>query len=152
MRFFSKVFSVVAIVGLSAGLGWGADDTLLLPPPPSVDGGLELPPPPPAPSIDSEAVVVEDTQNSDLVPPPPPANDADLTLPVVADDTVITQEVDVLPSTDDTAVITTTKDLGGVQGKITGGRVNIRAGQSTKYEIVLTADINTPVTVYEKGW
>ena len=36
------------------------------------------------------------------------------------------------------------------RGKITGGRVNIRAGQSTKYEIVLTADINTPVTVYEK--
>ena len=150
MRFFSKVFSVVAIIGLSAGLVWGADDTLLLPPPPSVDGGLELPPPPPAPSIDSEAVAVDATQNSDFVPPPPPADNAELTLPVLSEDNVVTQEVDVLPSTNAPSVITTTKNLGGVQGKITGGRVNIRAGQSTKYEIVLTADIDTPVTVYEK--
>ncbi|MBP5232653.1 MAG: SH3 domain-containing protein, partial [Planctomycetes bacterium] len=38
----------------------------------------------------------------------------------------------------------------GTAGVITGGRVNIRAGDSTKYEIVYTADPETPVTVYEK--
>lgn len=39
---------------------------------------------------------------------------------------------------------------GGTAGVITGGRVNVRAGDSTKYEIVYTADPETPVTVYEK--
>lgn len=151
MHCFSKVLSVVAILGLSAGMGWSADDDLLLPPPPpSVDGGLELPPPPPAPGAGTESIVVEETQTSTLVPPPPPADNSTLNLPVVEESAVITDEVDVLAPAPEVATGAVVQDLGGVEGKITGGRVNIRAGQSTKYEIVLTADIDTPVTVYEK--
>ena len=151
MRFFAKVMSVVAVLGVSAGLGWSAEDTLLLPPPPpSVDGGLELPPPPPAPSVGGDSVIVEESQTSELVPPPPPASGTELNLPVVIEQNVITDEVDVLPPAQPVSEVVVSKDLGGVSGKITGGRVNIRAGQSTKYEIVLTADIDTPVTVYEK--
>ncbi len=154
MRFFAKLMSVAAIIGLSAGYGWSADDdTLLLPPPPpSVDGGLELPPPPPAPAVDNTAPVVEQSQTSELVTPSAPAADSDLALPIVADDTAtVSEEVDVLPPAQSVApTAPVAQDLGGVAGKITGGRVNIRAGQSTKYEIVLTADVDTPVTVYEK--
>lgn len=153
MHFFSKVLSIVAIVSFATGLSWAAEDDFLLPPPPpSVDGGLELPPPPPPPSpVVSDQQVVTQPQAAELAPAP--AADADLALPVIQDDTIITQEVDVLPPSQSSpvnAAVSSSQNLGGVKGKITGGRVNIRAGQSTKYEIVLTADIDTPVTVLEK--
>ncbi len=158
MRFFSKVLFVVAISCFSTGLGWSADDDFLLPPPPpSADGGLELPPPPPPPSSVVATDEIISTETTDLTPPPPaPVVESELALPVVQDDTLINEEVDVLtpaPVYDNASqggVSAASIDLGGVEGKITGGRVNIRAGQSTKYEIVLTADIDTPVTVYEK--
>ncbi len=157
MRFFSKMLAIGAIVSFVAGSGWSADDDLLLPPPPPVDGGLELPPPPPPPAVGGATQVDIEAGTTELLlsapePVATPSQGSELTLPVITEETTVSQEVDTLPAVDfqPEASIQQSVDLGGVPGKITGGRVNIRAGQSTKYEIVLTADIDTPVTVYEK--
>lgn len=163
-----KLIALIAVIFIANVIG--ADLPAIPPPPPPAaapkttpapSSAVPLPmadlpamPPPPAPAPAPNANALEpidDIANllpplpitppvptattSSLLPPPPPS------LPKTSPTSPMN-----LPSLHHVVQIPT----GATAGVITGGRVNIRAGDGTKYEIVHTADQDTQVAVFEK--
>ncbi len=118
----------VAVLGLTTPLGSSptrAEDAALdLPPPPP-------PPPPPAATPEPETAKPETSRIGDT-PAKPVATDNAFSVPVPP-----------APATAAPVAL----PAGAGSGRIVSGRVNIRSGPSTRYEIVATLNENTPVAV-----
>ena len=158
MRFMTDGLLALAACGLLLG-GLSAADNFELPPlpppPPAARGGsapsFETPAAPEIPAAPSSPAttrtgVAPVSPDSTLLPPPPPppavtpAPSTTTTTPAVSGD----WGTGFLPAGAPAAT-------GGVEGKITGGRVNVRSGQGTNFEIVLTAGADTPVSVFKRA-
>ncbi len=114
---------VFVLAGVIYALPAQAEEMELpLPPPPSPMDEEEAAPPPVAPDAPAEGTTEE--EDEDALPPPPGPGEETIDLGV--------------------------GESTGAPGKIVGGRVNVRAGASTKYEIIVTVDADTPVVVYER--
>lgn len=161
MRFMTDGLLALAAFGLLLG-GLSAADSFELPPlpppPPAASGGsttsFETPAAPavpaspaaPASSATTGTGVAPVSPDSTLLPPPPPPPavtpaPSATTTPAVSGD----WGTGFLPAGAPAPA------SGGVEGKITGGRVNVRAGQGTNFEIVLTASADTPVSVFKRA-
>jgi len=136
MRGFFRLLTITGFA-LTATVGaFGEDDLLPLPPPPAALGSDSA-------ASTSAAPAASDT-GLDLPAAPPPGSAASTPAPTSSLDTFSFE-------TPAPAVAVSSIPSGGVPGRITGGRVNLRAGNSTKYEIVVTVNPDTPVTVYGKN-
>ncbi len=159
MRPISKTILAVAALVVGGLTNTYAGEDLALPPlpaPPAASGGGDLLPAvptsdsgtalPPAPGLPSAPSALPPAPSA--LPPAPTTLPADSSLPAAP----ATPTLPGTAATTDTfsTPLAPTPVSGGTAGRINGGRVNIRAGNSTKYEIILTANPDTPVTVLEK--
>lgn len=132
---------VLTLTVLSTGMVCAAEELELppLPAAPAMSGGGDGAAPesslPPLPSFPDPAAL----------PPLPAASGAPTPAATAAP---VVEPVTPVPYTAPAPVATAE---GGVSGRVLGGRVNIRAGEGTKYEIVLTAPADTPVTVFKRN-
>ena len=155
------------LAGMLVGGAATAADLPALPPPPPLpaenpapaSSAASLPLPP---ALGTAPAANADADLPSLPPPPPepdkktavnaPAKPAAKPAPAALDN-ALSADLPALPAepTVKTAAAPVAGgETGGTSGFISGGRVNVRAGDSTRYEIVFTADPETPVTVYEK--
>jgi hypothetical protein len=110
---------------------------------------LPLPPPPPLPaaSLPALSADTDNINNNDFPALPPFSAASDSILPPLPG-------IDPSPATPPVAVANNNNsydaEVGGTPGTIIGGRVHIRAGDNTKYEIIRTADAGLPVRVFEQ--
>ncbi|GHS96541.1 hypothetical protein FACS1894139_08690 [Planctomycetales bacterium] len=109
---------------------------------------LPLPPPPPLPaaSLPTLSADTDNINNNDFPVLPPFSAASDSILPPLPG-------IDQSPATPPVVAANNNSyaaEVGGTPGTIVGGRVHIRAGDNTKYEIIRTADAGLPVRVFEQ--
>ncbi len=134
--------------GLPPGGGYAGGDSSLPPPPPP------LAPPPidsPGPAAMTPPIGGTATAGS-LSPPgqftplgqtPTPAPPGQISVPALGGLPAAVQPGSVVPASAGAPEV-------ALQGKVTGGRVNVRAGPNTQYESIAVLGTGTPVTVVAK--
>ncbi len=161
----SKVWNLFAasltVAVFTAGVALTEDELLPMPPPPA--------------AMDDSSAATTDSSASPVAPAASSTTDStDIVDPFGSDSSTTTPAAEpIAPATsgwptsstadsatsssDDPFASTTssgftpTSAAGGIPGRIVGGNVNIRTGNSTNYEIIVTLNPDTPVTVYGKN-
>lgn len=132
MRQVCKLVLSLTVFGAGVAAGGEGLDLPTLPPPPPATGGEAT-----APAADLPAI-------------PAPAAAPAFSAPA-ARSAARSAAAPVIAAEPTTTAAAFSPASGGVAGKITGGRVNIRSGEGTRFEIVQTAPEDTQVTVYRRN-